>query len=60
MFGILQKRVLARGSFASKEDLCDKIYAYMLWHNQTDQLFHWSYGPKSWSAKAGQTSDGHS
>lgn len=47
-FGILDRRVLARGSFISTDDLCDKIYAYMLWHNRTDQPFHWSYRPTSW------------
>jgi transposase len=57
MFGILHRRVLARGSFTSTDDLRDKIYAYMLWHNQTDQPFHWSYRPKSMVANPGQTSD---
>lgn len=57
MFGILERRVLTRGSFTSKDDLRDKIYAYMLWHNRTDQPFHWSYRPKSWLTKADQTSD---
>jgi transposase len=52
MFGILDRRVIARGSFTSTDDLCDKIYDYMLWHNLTGQPFHWSYRPKSWSAKA--------
>lgn len=37
MFSILQKRVLARGSFVSLQDLEDQIYAYMLWHNETGQ-----------------------
>lgn len=58
MFGILHRRVLARGSFTSTDELRDKLYAYMLWHNQTDQPFHWSYRPKSWSANSGQTSGG--
>jgi transposase len=47
-FSILRARVLARGSFTSTDDLCEKVYAYMLWHNQTDQPFHWTYRPKSW------------
>ena len=60
MFGILDRRVLARGSFTSKDDLRDKIYEYMLWHDLTDQPFHWSYRPKSWSQKIRGTSDeGH-
>ena len=58
MFGILERRVIARGSFTSTEDLGEKIYAYMLWHNLTDQPFPWSYRPKSWSASIGQTSGG--
>jgi transposase len=57
-FSILDKRVLARGSFTSKDDLRDKIYAYLGWHNQTDQPFHWTYRPKSWSQIPGVTSDG--
>jgi transposase len=47
-FSILAKRVLARGSFSSLEGLCAKIYEYLLWHNLTDQPFHWTYRPKSW------------
>lgn len=56
MFSILDRRVLARGSFTSKEDLRDNLYAYMLWHNLKDQPFRWSYRPKSWR-KIGATSD---
>lgn len=56
MFGLLERRVVSRGSFSSKEDLRDKIYAFMVWHNQTGQPFHWSYRPKSWSANPDQTS----
>ena len=56
MFSILQKRVLERGSFASLQELEEKIYAYMLWHNETGQPFEWSYRPKSWSQKHAQTS----
>lgn len=57
MFSILQRRVIARGSFTSTDQLQDKLYAYMLWHNRTDQPFHWSYRPKSWSANICKTSD---
>jgi hypothetical protein len=56
MFSILHRRVLARGSFVSLADLEEKIYAYMHWHNETDQPFEWSYRPKSWSQKHDQTS----
>jgi transposase len=48
MFGILERRVISRGSFTTTDELCEKIYAYMLWHNLTDQPFEWSYRPKSW------------
>ena len=50
-FSILRARVLARGSFNSTEDLCEKICAYLLWHNQTDQPFHRTYRPKSWTKR---------
>jgi transposase len=51
-FSILSSRVLARGSFCSREELEAKIYAYMIWHNQSDQPFKWSYRPKSWTNSA--------
>lgn len=47
-FSVLQRRVLARGSFPSTLDLREKIYAYMLWHNEQSHAFTWSYRPKSW------------
>ena len=40
MFGILDRRVIARGSFTSTDNLCDKLYEYMLWHNLTGQPFN--------------------
>ena len=58
MFSILQKHVLDRGSFVSVDDLQERIYAYMLWYNQTAQPFEWSYRPKSWSQKPVKTSGG--
>ena len=58
MFSILQRRVLTRGSFVSLEDLQEKLYAYMLWHNETAQPFEWSYRPKSWVQKSVKTSAG--
>ncbi|WP_437503846.1 IS630 family transposase [Sorangium sp. So ce1099] len=57
-FSILHARVLARGSFVSKDELREALYAYMLWHNQTDQPFHWTYWPASWSTNRGRTSGG--
>jgi hypothetical protein len=56
-FSILERRVLTRGSFTSLDDLREKIYAYMIWHNETAQPFNWSYRPKSWSQKPAQSSD---
>lgn len=57
-FSILQRRVLARGSFTSPEDLRAKLYAYLLWFNgRPDRPFRWSYRPKSWQKDA-QTSGG--
>jgi hypothetical protein len=58
MFGILNRRVIARGSFTSTDNLCDKLYEYMLWHNLTGQPFNWSYRPKSWSANPARSSGG--
>lgn len=49
-FSILHAKVLARGSFASTEELCDAVYRFMLWFNvQPAPPFRWSYRPKSWS-----------
>jgi hypothetical protein len=56
-FSILGRRVVDRGSFTSKEDLREKLYSYMIWHNRNGSPFHWSYRPKSWSNNAGQISD---
>ena len=56
-FSILQRRVIARGSFTSTEDLAERINAYVLWHLRTDRPFRWSYRPKSWD-ESGQTSAG--
>lgn len=47
-FSILQRRVIARGSFVSKQDLADKITRYIIWHNQHGKPFRWSYRPSSW------------
>jgi transposase len=49
-FSILQRRVLARGSFVSKQDLADKVTRYILWHNQHARPFRWSYRPQSWAS----------
>jgi len=58
-FSILHAHVLARGSFASKDELRDAIYAYLLWFNaQTSPPFNWTYRPSSWGEKQGDTSAG--
>lgn len=57
-FSILQRRVIARGSFTSTQDLRDKIYAYMGWHDGRPQPFHWTYRPKSWDFNPAPTSAG--
>lgn len=55
-FSILDRRVLARGSFMSKDELREKnVTAYMLWHNETERPFHSTYRPKSWSTNPGHT-----
>lgn len=55
-FSDLQRRVLERGSFSSKEDLQQKLYQYIRWRNERGRPFKWSYRPKSWSANSGGTS----
>ncbi len=57
-FSILQRRVIARGSFTSKEDLAEKVTRYILWHNERGRPFRWSYRPRSWSEESAQTSGG--
>lgn len=54
-FSILGRRVLARGSFSSLDDLTTKIEAYVAWHISTGQPFEWSYRPKSWDRTSGRT-----
>ena len=56
-FSILQRRVITRGSFTSLEDLRDRIYAYLVWHNENAHPFEWTYRPRSWGVKCRQTSD---
>ncbi len=50
MFGIIQRRVLRRGSFRCADELINKMYDHMIWHNQSSQPLGWSYRPRSWSA----------
>lgn len=48
-FSILGRHVLARGSFASLDELRRRVHEYLLWFNeQHSPPFRWSYRPKSW------------
>ena len=48
-FSILAAKVLARGSFASLDDLRKAVYDFLLWFNGRDEPpFNWTYRPKSW------------
>lgn len=50
-FSILGRRVLARGSFASPDQLRDAVYDFMLWFNAADAPpFRWTYRPRSWDS----------
>lgn len=50
-FSILHAKVLARGSFASRDELCAAVYDFMLWFNaQNAAPFRWTYRPTSWAA----------
>lgn len=55
-FGQIQRWVVRRGSFRSKEELKAAIEAYLDWRNRTSQPFVWTYQPKSWQAKSLATS----
>lgn len=58
-FSILGAKVLARGSFASKDELRDEIYKFLLWFNAQDAPpFNWTYRPSSWGEKQGDSSAG--
>jgi transposase len=49
-FSILAAKVLARGSFASLDELRTAVYEFLLWFNAQDAApFRWSYRPKSWT-----------
>jgi transposase len=50
-FSILSAKVLARGSFASLDELRNAVYEYLLWFNaQNKPPFNWTYRPQSWSS----------
>ena len=51
-FSIRAAKVLARGSFSSLVELCDRVHAFMLWFNaEPRRPFEWTYRPKSWGAR---------
>ncbi len=51
-FSILGRRVLARGSFASLDELRQSVHEFLMWFNaQEAPPFHWTYRPKSWSER---------
>ena len=46
-FGILQKKVIKRGNFISKEDLKEKVLKFIEYFNETiAKPFQWTYGGK--------------
>jgi transposase len=57
-FSILQRRVVRRGSFASREQLADAVTRYILWHNDHARAFRWTYRPTSWHHNSARTSGG--
>jgi len=49
-FGILAKKVVRRGNFRSKEDLRDKLLAFIEYFNATmAKPFRWTYQGSRWS-----------
>ena len=45
-FSILTRRMLRRGDFASRQDLIDKILAFIKTYNRAAKPFRWSYDAK--------------
>lgn len=45
-FSILARRVLRRGDFATRQDLIDKILAFIANYNQSAKPFRWTYDAK--------------
>jgi hypothetical protein len=42
-FGVLARRLLRRGDFASRDDLEAKITAFTIRHNKHARPYRWSY-----------------
>jgi transposase len=57
-FSILQRRVVARGSFTSTTELAEKVTRYIRWHNDRGRPFRWTYRPRSWKEESARTSGG--
>lgn len=57
-FSILERHVIRRGSFSSKDDLKTKVLDYMLWYNDHAHPFEWTYRPKSWDHEPALISGG--
>ena len=50
-FSFIGRHVLTRGSFASLDELRQRVQDYMLWFNEQPAApFQWSYRPKSWGS----------
>ena len=45
MFGLIQRRVLRRGSFTCADELIAALYDYVSWHNHSSQLRDVNYIP---------------
>jgi len=46
-FGILMRKVIKRGNFISRQDLKDKIQAFMIYFNkELAKTFRWTYEGK--------------
>ena len=42
-FSILQRKVIRNGSFTSRQDLLDKLIAFIADYDQTAKPFRWTY-----------------
>ena len=42
-FSILQRKVIANGNFASREDLLAKLLSFIADYDQTARPFKWTY-----------------
>ncbi|MFD4397076.1 IS630 family transposase [Kitasatospora sp. NPDC058478] len=42
-FSALTRRVVRHGDFASRDDLIEKLEAYVIGHNETAKPYHWTY-----------------